>query len=133
MDKISVSRAFCSRDAAVCAVGGGPAVVQGSRCFLGCQAEIPGEMEPEAGDAEWLCPGEQHRALHESCSQPGRFGAMAEKHFSLVQCSMPWHCLEGGRKGAAGSNLCCLKTKLFGLQCAARVFLGLVLQAGLVA
>lgn len=105
-----------------------------SQCFLGCQPEMHGETECETGDVESFRPCEQHRlpAPSPACS-PATSGQWQASTAVLVLCSMPWHCWKGGRKGAAGSNLCCLQSKLFGLQCAARVFLGLVLQAGLVA
>lgn len=110
-----------------------------SACALWAARAVPCEQHglpaPSALRAARAVPCEQHRLPAQGpAHSTGASGPWQARCISgSVRCSVPWHWWKGGRKGAAGSNLCCLKRKLFGLQCAARVFLGFVLRADLVA
>lgn len=97
--------AVCSKAEELSVWCEGLAVVQGEPVLAG----VPGWGDPMSARGCWvsLPMWAAQTACTESCSQPSRSGAVAAELSVWVQCSMPWHCWKGGRKGAAGSNLCC--------------------------
>lgn len=104
LDRISCELCVPKQRSCLCGV---------SLCFSGGQTGVGGAMEHKAGDAEPLCLcGQRRLPVPSAAHSPAASGPWQESVSVLVQRSMPWHCWYGGRKGAAGSNLCCLQSKL---------------------